>query len=74
MTIAQIYEDAKRKLDNNEITIGEFAKIVDVEVRDFGSNGCQDCAFESVEEWEMPCCKCLRCCKDYWRLKPKESE
>lgn len=32
MTIAEIYEKAKRKLDNNEITIGEFSKIVDVEV------------------------------------------
>lgn len=32
MTIAEIYENAKRKLDKNEITIGEFAEIVDVEV------------------------------------------
>lgn len=32
MTIEEIYENAKRKLDKNEITIGEFAEIVDVEV------------------------------------------
>ena len=34
MTIAQIYEDAKRKLDKNEITIGEFSKIVDSEYKE----------------------------------------
>lgn len=32
MTIEEIYENARRKLDKNEITIGEFAEIVDVEV------------------------------------------
>lgn len=31
------------------------------------ADGCTDCAFESVEEWEMPCVKCKRGCKDYWR-------
>lgn len=32
MTIAQIYESAKRRLDKNEITIGEFCNIVDITV------------------------------------------
>lgn len=31
------------------------------------ADGCTGCAFGSVEEWEMPCCKCKRGCKDYWR-------
>lgn len=30
---------------------------------------CNGCAFEDVEEWEMPCAKCKRACKDYWRKK-----
>lgn len=30
---------------------------------------CNGCAFENVEEWEMPCAKCKRACKDYWRKK-----
>lgn len=34
MTIEEIYENAKRKLDKNEITIGEFAEIVDREVHE----------------------------------------
>ena len=32
-------------------------------------SGCNGCAFENVEEWEMPCAKCKRGCKDYWRKK-----
>lgn len=31
------------------------------------ADGCQGCAFTDVEEWEMPCRKCQRSCKDYWR-------
>lgn len=34
MTIAQIYEEAKRKLDKGEITIGEFSEIVDREYQE----------------------------------------
>lgn len=31
------------------------------------ADGCTGCAFVSVEEWEMPCVRCKRGCKDYWR-------
>lgn len=31
------------------------------------ADGCTGCAFITMEEWEMPCCKCKRNCKDYWR-------
>ena len=34
MTIAQIYEEAKRQLDKNVITIGEFSEIVDREYQE----------------------------------------
>lgn len=30
---------------------------------------CTGCAFEDVNEWEMPCAKCKRGRKDYWRKK-----
>lgn len=33
------------------------------------ANGCIGCAFSNVEEWEMPCAKCSRGCKDYWRAR-----
>lgn len=32
-------------------------------------SGCISCAYEDVEEWEMPCAKCKRGCRDYWRAK-----
>lgn len=41
-----------------------------------GSNytelGCEGCAFTSTEEWEMPCVRCKRGCKDYYRKAAKE--
>lgn len=36
------------------------------------ADGCAGCAFEDVEEWEMPCRKCKRNNKDYWRRKRSE--
>ena len=33
------------------------------------ADGCKGCAFESVNEWELPCAKCKRNSKDYWRAK-----
>lgn len=38
------------------------------------ADGCQGCEFESTEEWEMPCAKCSRACKDYWRAKTWQTE
>ena len=39
----------------------------DIEIAEV--DGCTDCAFEDVDEWELPCRKCKRNCKDYWRRK-----
>ena len=36
------------------------------------ADGCCGCAFEDVNEWELPCSKCKRGCKDYWRAKVVE--
>ena len=36
------------------------------------ADGCVGCAFVEVEEWELPCAKCKRNCKDYWRAKAVE--
>lgn len=33
------------------------------------ADACSSCAFLDVEEWELPCRKCRRNCKDYWRAK-----
>lgn len=56
-------------------------RIIDLKKTDYGQGysdgykdgsnyrewGCDGCAFEDVEEWEMPCAKCKRNCKDYYR-------
>lgn len=36
------------------------------------ADGCVGCVFEDVNEWEMPCYKCKRNSKDYWRAKVVE--
>ena len=36
------------------------------------ADGCRLCAYEGVKEWEMPCVKCRRNCKDYWRPKGRQ--
>ena len=33
------------------------------------ADGCRGCAFGDVGEWELPCTKCKRNSKDYWRAK-----
>ena len=32
MILSKVYEDAERRLERNEITIGEFGRFVDIEV------------------------------------------
>ena len=44
----------------------------DVRIMKEDADGCSGCAFEYIEEWEMPCAKCKRNCKDYWRRAVKE--
>lgn len=36
--------------------------------------GCEGCAFSDVEPWEMPCTKCKRGCRDYYRKEKKEKK
>lgn len=47
----------------------ESVMMVAEEIEKLNADGCDGCAFESVEEWEMPCAKCKRNNKDYWRAK-----
>ena len=51
-----------------EMVVGNI-DITELLEHDFNAEslGCNGCAFEDVEEWEMPCAKCKRSCKDYWR-------
>jgi hypothetical protein len=49
----------------------ELIKIVQAWIDRKEADGCQGCAFIDTEEWELPCAKCKRSCKDYWR-RPEE--
>lgn len=48
--------------------IKELQKALDAYLAD----GCRGCAFESEKEWVMPCKKCKRNCKDYYRRMKNE--
>lgn len=77
------YEEALFYLRNGPIgEVGYTYRPVKVEVLNAAieamekiikqnADGCVDCAFTDVEEWEMPCAKCKRNSKDYWRQKVK---
>ena len=44
-------------------------KVLEKALEQSKADGCSGCAFEKTEEWEEPCRKCCRNCKDYWRKK-----
>lgn len=57
------------KYDVSDEEFDNALKAVIAEFEKQEADGCQGCAFTDVEEWEMPCRKCRRACKDYWRPK-----
>lgn len=63
--ILMMYDHIRSSVDIDLWTIEKLKKVLDAYLVD----GCYECAFEDCEEWEMPCCKCSRNCKDYWREK-----
>lgn len=68
-------EEAIKRLKEARSTIQPFRYVdeaIDYAVKALeqeNADTCCDCAFEDVEEWEMPCSKCKRGCNDYWRPK-----
>ena len=50
----------------------DYKRILDIAVEQCRADGCKGCAFIDVEEWEEPCRRCRRNCKDYWRAGEKE--
>ena len=53
--------------DTSWIGEGQYQRLMNM----IKADGCMECAFENMEEWEMPCVVCKRNCKDYYR-KPAE--
>ncbi len=47
----------------------DILEIIKAVIERKEADGCMGCAFDDREEWEEPCSKCCRNCKDYWRAK-----
>ena len=47
--------------------VEEYRRILDIAIEQCKADGCKGCAFINTEEWEEPCRRCARNCKDYWR-------
>lgn len=55
--------------ETNAYNLGfEVGKLKAFQMRE-DADGCVGCAFGDVESWQMPCERCARNCKDYWRAK-----
>jgi len=66
----------QRMLDHirSAVDVDPWALAILEEIVDrYWADGCSGCAFFDVEEWEMPCAKCQRNSKDYWRKKAHNS-
>lgn len=50
----------------------DLLKVIRAITEQSEADGCKLCAFGEKEEWEMPCVKCKRACRDYWRRKKDE--
>lgn len=50
----------------------ELIEIIQTALDRVRSDGCTGCAFYDRDEWEMPCCKCIKTSKDYWRAPIRE--
>ena len=63
MILSKVYEDAENRLERNEITLGEFERLVDIEViepkrgewidDDFvGQYRCSECDYYAIDEYD----------------------
>ena len=60
-----MYDHIRSATDVDPWAIEELRKVLDAYLAD----GCDGCKFEDTVEWELPCRKCKRNSKDYWRAK-----
>lgn len=60
-----MFENIRSSVDVAPWAVQELQNILAA----YMAEGCVGCAYESTEEWLLPCCKCKRNSKDYWRAK-----
>ena len=71
MTIEEIYENARRKLDKSEITIGEFEEIVGREVTPT-TKKCHNIGTDYAECDQFVCSRCGIELQDWCRVERDE--
>lgn len=62
-------DEKERKAYDQGLIDGLNKAMRNAETMKLNADGCKGCAFEDTYEWELPCTKCQRNCKDYWRAK-----
>ena len=68
--VMMMYDHIRSSVDVDPWAVNELKKVLGAYMAD----GCVGCAYESTEEWLLPCCKCRRNSKDYWREKDERSD
>ncbi len=63
-----MYDHIRTSVDVDPWAINELKKILEA----YLSDGCSECVYEEIAEWEMPCRKCRRNCKDYYMRSKNE--
>lgn len=53
-------------------TLNDLYALIKAWVEQNEADGCVGCAYYDKEEWDMPCRRCKRNCKDYWRMGHEE--
>ena len=61
--------DSRERIDN---LVRSMPTLPSTQSKSYKAGGCVGCAFVDTEEWNMPCSRCKRNCKDYWRKAQEE--
>lgn len=68
--IMMMYDHIRSAVDVDPWAIKRLREVLEAYLAD----GCSGCAYYDREEWDMPCTKCRRNCKDYWRVKKESND
>lgn len=68
--IMMMYDHIRSSVDVDPWAIKRLREVLEAYLAD----GCSGCAYYDREEWDMPCAKCRRNCKDYWRVKKESND
>ena len=68
-----VFHEKLERLEKKINEIKESLEKKEAILNQFPFECCTGCAYEAVEEWDLPCCKCSRGTKDYYRRAENEN-